>query len=139
MRSKPAWRLQHPVSRPYAPGWWRRAGGRSETRYWHNSSSGGRSRATGPQRRLGPTVRIVGLLRAGLEDAVRRGELGAGAASDEGMALLSTMHFGVLSQHLANDPDGNWEHGVFTRLHPSILEMFVAAYPPEASRRRTAR
>lgn len=88
---------------------------------------------------FGPTVRIVGLLRAGLEDAVRRGELGAGAASDEGMALLSTMHFGVLSQHLANDPDGNWEHGVFTRLHPSILEMFVAAYPPEASRRRTAR
>lgn len=57
----------------------------------------------------------------------------------DGGALLSTMHFGVLSQHLANDPDGNWEHGVFTRLHPSILEMFVAAYPPEASRRRTAR
>lgn len=59
------------------------------------------------------------------------------------MALLSTMHFGVLSQHLANDPNADWEHGFFTRLHPRIVEMFVAAYPPDArravSRRRGAR
>jgi AcrR family transcriptional regulator len=79
-----------------------------------------------------PTVRIVELVRAGLEDAVAAGELGPGAASDEGMALLSTMHFGILSQHLANDPNADWEHGMFTRLHPRIFGMFAAAYPPTA-------
>jgi AcrR family transcriptional regulator len=76
-----------------------------------------------------PAARIVELLRIGLEGAVAAAELGPGADSDEAMALLSTMHFGVLSQHLANDPDADWEHGFFTRLHPRIFEMFAAAYP----------
>lgn len=83
-----------------------------------------------------PAVRIVELLQAGLADAVTAGELGSGAASDEGMALLSTMHFGVLSQHLANDPDSDWEHGFFTRLHPRVFEMFTAAYPSSGGMRR---
>jgi AcrR family transcriptional regulator len=81
-----------------------------------------------------PAERIVDLLRAGLEEAVVAGELAPGAAGDEGMALLSTLHFGVLSQHLANDPDADWEHGVFTALHPRVVDMFVAAYPPSARR-----
>ena len=62
------------------------------------------------------------------------GDLGPGAASDVGMALLSTMHFGILSQHLANDPDADWEHGLFTGLHPRIFEMFAAAYPSSTPR-----
>ncbi len=81
-----------------------------------------------------PAVRIVELLRAELEGAVAAGELGAGAEGDEAMALLSTMHFGVLSQHLANDPDADWEHGLFTRLHPRIFEMFAGAYPSKVRR-----
>lgn len=46
------------------------------------------------------------------------------------MALLSTVHFGVLSQHLANEPDAARDSGRFTRLHPKVLSMLVAAYPP---------
>ncbi len=41
-----------------------------------------------------PATHIVATLRRELRKAVRNGELGRGAASDEAMALLSTLHFG---------------------------------------------
>src|ERR1700712_4640063 len=77
-----------------------------------------------------PTLEIVNLLRRELRAAAVAGELGDKASSDDAMALLSTLHFGVISQQLANDPEGDWEHGRFTRLLPRTLELFVAAYPP---------
>jgi AcrR family transcriptional regulator len=72
---------------------------------------------------------VVALLRGALRHAADSGQLGADAASDRAVALLSTLHFGVLSQHLANDPNGDWDHGTFTSLHPTVLELFEAAYP----------
>ena len=54
--------------------------------------------------------------------------------SDRAMDLLSAVHFGVLSQHLANDPDSDWEHGRYTTLHASVIDMFAAAYPPGQKR-----
>jgi hypothetical protein len=55
---------------------------------------------------------------------------GRWAATDPGMELLSIMHFGVISQHLANDPDRDWDHGRYTRRHREILPLFIKAYPP---------
>lgn len=77
-----------------------------------------------------PTVEIVACLRRELQAACAAGDLGPGAASDDAMALLSTMHFGIISQQLANDPDGGWTQGRFTRLLPTVLDLFVSAYPP---------
>lgn len=77
-----------------------------------------------------PTIEIVALLRAALTEAVARGEVGPDAATDDAMALLSSMHFGVISQHLANDADSGWEHGRFTSLHPRVVPLFASAYPP---------
>src|SRR6187455_2146025 len=59
---------------------------------------------------------VVALLRSALRHAVDSGQLGPDAASERAVALLSTLHFGVLSQHLANDPHGDWDHGLFTSL-----------------------
>jgi AcrR family transcriptional regulator len=81
---------------------------------------------------LSPASIIVGLLRSELVTAAAGGQIHSDAATDDGLALLSAMHFGVISQHLANEPDRDWEHGRFTRLHPRVVELFVMAYPPEA-------
>ena len=48
------------------------------------------------------------------------------------MALLSTLPFGMLSQHLANDIGSDWDHGRYTRLHQQLIPMFIRAYPPAA-------
>lgn len=85
---------------------------------------------------LAPAMSIVELLRQALQEAVRVGEVAPDAASDTGMALLSTLHFGVLSQHLANDPDSDWEHGRYTQLHPRLIELFIAAYPSTSPKKR---
>jgi AcrR family transcriptional regulator len=72
---------------------------------------------------------VVDLLRGGLRHAVQAGQLGPAAATERGLALLSTLHFGVLSQHLANDPRGDWENGTYTSLHSTVLDLFETAYP----------
>jgi hypothetical protein len=43
---------------------------------------------------------------------------------------MSIMHFGVISQHLANDADRDWDHGRYTRRHREVLGLFITAYPP---------
>jgi len=40
------------------------------------------------------------------------------------------MHFGIITQHLANDPRSDWDHGRYTRRHREIIPLFVKAYPP---------
>ena len=77
-----------------------------------------------------PTGQIVELLRSALADAAARGQVHPDAATDAGMELLSIMHFGVISQHLANDADRDWDHGRYTRRHRDILSLFIKAYPP---------
>ena len=79
---------------------------------------------------LAPAAEIVRMIRAALQDAISAGQLGPGADSDRALELLSTLHFGALSQHLANDPDADWETGRYTRLYPQLMELFAAAYPP---------
>jgi AcrR family transcriptional regulator len=85
------------------------------------------------EKALAPAAEIVRLLRAALQDAIAAGQLGEEADSDRALELLSTLHFGMLSQHLANDPDADWDTGRYTRLYGQLMQMFVAAYPPPAS------
>ena len=77
-----------------------------------------------------PAMQITSLLRSALQDAAARGQVHPDAATDPGMDLLSIMHFGVISQHLANDPGSDWDHGRYTRRHREIIPLFIKAYPP---------
>ena len=77
-----------------------------------------------------PAMQITDLLRSALQNAVARGQVHPDAATDPGMDLLSIMHFGVISQHLANDPGSDWDHGRYTRRHREIIPLFIKAYPP---------
>ena len=77
-----------------------------------------------------PTRQIIDLLRSALADAAARGQVHPDAATDAGMDLLSIMHFGIISQHLANDPRSDWDHGRYTHRHREILALFISAYPP---------
>ncbi len=79
-----------------------------------------------------PALEIIDQLRHGLRDAAAAGQVHPDAASDHGMALLSTLHFGMISQHLANDIGSDWDHGRYTRLHHQLIAMFIRAYPPAA-------
>jgi AcrR family transcriptional regulator len=78
-----------------------------------------------------PSIDLVRDVRELLRAATQRGELGPGAPSDEGAALLSALVAGVMSQQLANQPGASWDQGRFTRLAPRVLELFQCAYPPE--------
>jgi hypothetical protein len=61
---------------------------------------------------------------------VAANELGPEATGDEAMALLSTLFAGIMSQHMANEPETDWDEGRFTPLLPRVLDLFRAAYPP---------
>jgi AcrR family transcriptional regulator len=84
-----------------------------------------------------PSVAMVALQRRALADAVAAGHLGPGADSDEALYLVSTLIAGVLSQAMANEPDVEWGKGRFTPTLPRLLELFAAAYPAQAPKRRS--
>jgi AcrR family transcriptional regulator len=77
-----------------------------------------------------PSVELVALVRAALRDAVAAGELRAEADSDAGVALLSIVVTGTLSQQLANEPGAGYEGGRFTSLLPDAFAMFVRHFAP---------
>lgn len=77
-----------------------------------------------------PAVAFVERLRDVLADAVDRGQLRPEAATDEGVALCTTVFAGLMSQSLANEPGVAFESGRFTRMLPTALEMFVCYYAP---------
>ena len=70
-----------------------------------------------------------------LQKAVDAGRLHPDAASDEGLAVLTSVTAGVLSQQLANEPDAPFEEGRFTRLLPVVLEMFYQHYAPHRGKK----
>lgn len=69
-------------------------------------------------------------LRDGLRAAVAAGLLHPDAASDDAIALYTSITSGVLSQQLANEPDASYDDGRFTRLLPAVLDMFQQRYAP---------
>jgi len=74
-------------------------------------------------------------LREHLQKTVDAGLLHPDAASDEGIALYTSITSGVLSQQLANEPGASFEEGRFTRLLPTVLEMFYQRYTPTRGKR----
>jgi hypothetical protein len=84
-----------------------------------------------------PSEEMVAIQRGALADAVRAGELGPGANSEDALYVVSMIIAGALSQALANEPDLPWGTGRFTPLFPKLMEMLPALYPPRAKARRT--
>ena len=84
-----------------------------------------------------PSREMVALQRAVLADAVRAGELGPDADSDDALYLVSTLISGVLTQAFANEPGLSWGEGRFTPVFPKLMELLPALYPPRPVRRRT--
>lgn len=83
-----------------------------------------------------PSQEMVTVFRAGFADAVKLGELGPGADSDEACWLMSTMLIGVISQAMANEPDLPWGKGRFTPLLSTLFDTFPTIYPPTKPRRK---
>jgi AcrR family transcriptional regulator len=77
-----------------------------------------------------PSRAMVDEVNRMLADAVERHQLGPGAASDEGTAVLSVLVTGMLSQQLANAPREPFDEGRFTGLAPQIFAMFRDRFPP---------
>jgi AcrR family transcriptional regulator len=80
-----------------------------------------------------PAEQIVRRLRDALRTAVDAGELSPAAATDEALVVLASLHFGVLSQHLANQPGRDWSSSVYTAAYDRVLDLFVAGYRPTGS------
>jgi AcrR family transcriptional regulator len=68
--------------------------------------------------------------RQQLQAAADAGRLHPDAASEEGIALYTSLTAGLLSQQIANEPDVPFEQGRFSRLLPVVLEMFYQRYAP---------
>ncbi len=79
---------------------------------------------------MSPADQLVAELRAMIGHAVSRGQLAGEADSPEGLVILASLHFGVLSQHLANEPETAWGEGLYTRSYSRVVDLFVAAFPP---------
>jgi AcrR family transcriptional regulator len=80
---------------------------------------------------MAPAEELVAELRGVIGQAVSRGQLTSEADSPEGLVILASLHFGVLSQHLANEPDATWDEGVYTRSYSRVIDLFVYAFTPE--------
>lgn len=82
---------------------------------------------------MAPSVEMVTLQRQALRDAVRNGELGPDADSDEALYLVSTLVMGVLTQAFANEPDLPWGEGRFTPVFSRLMRLLPALYPGSAT------
>lgn len=76
-----------------------------------------------------PSREMFRLFRDVLAGAVRTGELGADAATDTGVDMLSTLVAGVMSQYMANEPGMPWGTGRFTPLLSRLIDLLRNAYP----------
>jgi AcrR family transcriptional regulator len=77
-----------------------------------------------------PALQLQDLGWAALQAAVDAGQLAPAAVSEEGGALYTILMAGVISQQLANEPAATAATGRFTRLTPTVLDMFVRYYAP---------
>jgi AcrR family transcriptional regulator len=76
-----------------------------------------------------PSLEFVAEVRRVVAAAVELGQLHPDAATEQGLAVLSMLITGVMTQQLANQPDASFDDGHFTRLFPVALAMFARTYP----------
>lgn len=77
-----------------------------------------------------PALEVMADVKAHLQDAVDSGLLQEDATSDDGLALLTSMTAGLLSQQLANEPQASFDDGRYLKLMPVVIEMFFHHYAP---------
>lgn len=77
-----------------------------------------------------PSVDMNERVQGVLAVAVDRGELRPEAAGDAGMALLTCLISGVITQQLANEPEAPFAQGRFTRHTKEAFALFVNHYHP---------
>ena len=75
-------------------------------------------------------------VRSHLQSMVDAGHLHPDAASDEGVALFTSVTAGLLSQQMANEPDVSFDDGRFIRMLPVVLEMFHQHYAPTRGKKK---
>ena len=80
---------------------------------------------------MAPADQLVAELREMIGHAIARSQLAGEAASAEGLVILASLHFGVLSQHLANEPETTWDEGAYTRCYRRVIDLFITAFPPQ--------
>jgi AcrR family transcriptional regulator len=81
-----------------------------------------------------PSIEMVAVQRAALREAVKLGQLGPGAAKEEGVYAVSIITAGALTQAMANEPDVPWGKGRFSPLFPKLMTLLPALYPPRPER-----
>lgn len=86
---------------------------------------------------MAAVVKAVASLRVALGEAVRLGELGPGADSEEAVHLLIIWGNGIFGPTAANEPGCAWGEGRFTPHFPKIVNLLISVYPPPAKPRRT--
>jgi AcrR family transcriptional regulator len=77
-----------------------------------------------------PAVEAIADVRRQLQRAVDADQLAPAAASEEGVALYTSMLAGPMSQQMANEPEAAFEAGRYTSLIPTVLDMFIEHYRP---------
>ncbi|WP_327637111.1 TetR/AcrR family transcriptional regulator [Kribbella sp. NBC_00482] len=82
-----------------------------------------------------PAQEALADIRRHLQAGVDAGRLHPDAATEEGLAVFTSVTAGVLSQQMANEPDVSFDEGRFSRLLPVVLEMFYQHYAPSRGKR----
>jgi len=83
-----------------------------------------------------PAQETLADLRDHLQTMVDAGHLRPDAATDEGVALYTSLTAGLLSQQMANEPDVSFDDGRFIRMLPVVLDMFHQHYAPTRGRKK---
>lgn len=74
-----------------------------------------------------PSVAQVEMVRDAIADAVDAGRLDPRALSEEALAIFSCLSSGVVTQQLANEPDGGPD-GLYSRHAPAALDLWIDRY-----------
>jgi AcrR family transcriptional regulator len=86
-----------------------------------------------------PSVDQVNDLRTVVGWAVERGQLRPEALSEDAGQLYAVVFSGVITEQLANDPDGGFADGRYSRLAAEALEMWICRYSPHRKPGRAGR
>lgn len=78
-----------------------------------------------------PSVDQMQLVRDLIAKATELGQLSPAAATDEAGRLYAVIGSGLITQQLANDPDGRYPDGYWTELAAAGLEMWINRFAPE--------
>lgn len=83
-----------------------------------------------------PAQETLADLRDHLQTMVDAGHLRPDAATEEGVALYTSLTAGLLSQQMANEPDVSFDDGRFIRMLPVVLDMFYQHYAPTKGKKK---